>query len=589
LRDALDAAMDPDPGRRPSASEFAAAFAASLGVGTGATPPAGTKSKRRARARSVPKLPGLDEPLEVAVADASGGQEPAADDSPREIVPEVVSPSEPPAVAPEPDLSVMEALAPTVSLTPDLSDIEVGSRPSRSRNVDLSGLEDVMGAGDEDAAAPELDFDLDPAEALARQPLVVDSTADLADLLIAQPPPRAPTSPAGAVELMGGVVDEPRAEEPESIEEAPPAPPVEEPPASLRERQRQRDTMPPPRRTHAPAVDEMRPMGGATDEIPRAIDPGSVTRGGAATRRVEPYRPLPPKPRPPVIPIAAGLLAGLLLGGVGGYWLGSRSEPAAPVKTAAVAAPVQVTQIPETPAPVPVTTTTQTAPGTTAPAATPQASEPAPLPAAEAEPPKPAAPRTPTARTGSITVRSEPSRANVFLDGKARGTTPRSLAKLPMGTHTIRVTRQGYQAHEKTITLSAAEPNARLTVTLTRPPTRPAAPTTTVVPSTAPAGAAAPARPAPGVMPSAQSPLVQAAQAAQGVGAIDIDTRPAGARIRLDGAAAGVSPAVLDNVKAGSHTVRLELDGFRVWTTTIVIKPGTRTRIAASLERSSTR
>jgi hypothetical protein len=90
-------------------------------------------------------------------------------------------------------------------------------------------------------------------------------------------------------------------------------------------------------------------------------------------------------------------------------------------------------------------------------------------------------------------------------------------------------------------------------------------------------------------MPSAQSPLVQAAQVAQGVGAIEIETRPSGARIRLDGAAAGVSPAVLDNVKAGSHTVRLELDGFRVWTTTVLIKAGTRTRIAASLERSSTR
>jgi len=176
----------------------------------------------------------------------------------------------------------------------------------------------------------------------------------------------------------------------------------------------------------------------------------------------------------------------------------------------------------------------------------------------------------------------------VFIDGKARGATPRSLAKLPMGTYTIRVTRQGYQAYERTITLSPSEPNARLTATLTKPPAKPAAPRTTVVP---PAASAEPSKPAPGagVAPSAQSPLVQAAQVAQGVGAIEIETRPSGARIRLDGAAAGVSPAVLDNVKAGSHTVRLELEGFRVWTTTVSIKAGTRTRIAASLERSSTR
>jgi hypothetical protein len=245
-----------------------------------------------------------------------------------------------------------------------------------------------------------------------------------------------------------------------------------------------------------------------------------------------------------------------------------------------------VTQIPETPVPVPVTNATATQPPVTtaaAPAAVPQASPAAPAPAAA----KPASPKAPAARTGSIAVRSTPARANVFIDGKSRGTTPRSLVKLPLGTYTIRVTHEGYQAQEKSVTLSAGDPHVTLNVTLTKPPARPAAPRPAVE-TPAPSGASA--KPVPGaVMPSAQSPLVQAAQAAQGVGAIEIETRPTGARIRLDGAAAGVSPAVLDNVKAGSHAVRLELDGFRVWTTTVSIKPGTRTRIAASLERSSTR
>jgi hypothetical protein len=287
------------------------------------------------------------------------------------------------------------------------------------------------------------------------------------------------------------------------------------------------------------------------------------------------------------MPVVLGVIAGLLVGAAAGYWWGARqaSPVAAPVASVATAVPeaqpVSEPALNPPQAPAAAAATPQAGPAPVPAEAAPRTTAPAPAP------PAAASPAVPAVKTGSITVRSTPSRANVFLGGKARGVTPRSLAKLPLGTYTIRVTRSGYQAQEKTVTITAADPNARISFTLVRP-AKPAAPKPpSAPPKPADAAVAGP--------PPTPSPLEQAAQAAQaaraasGVGVIEIDTRPQGARVRLDGKDAGVSPVVLNDVKEGAHTVRLELEGFRIWSTTVSVKAGTRTRIAASLERSATR
>ena len=66
LRDALESALDPDPGRRPGrAGDFAAAFAAALSDGAAASGAGERAVERRPRKprTKAPKLPGLDEPL----------------------------------------------------------------------------------------------------------------------------------------------------------------------------------------------------------------------------------------------------------------------------------------------------------------------------------------------------------------------------------------------------------------------------------------------------------------------------------------------------------------------------------------------
>ena len=53
-------------------------------------------------------------------------------------------------------------------------------------------------------------------------------------------------------------------------------------------------------------------------------------------------------------------------------------------------------------------------------------------------------------KTGVLTVQSDPSLANVYVEGKQEGRTPKSIS-LPVGTYNISVYRSGYVQWEKSI------------------------------------------------------------------------------------------------------------------------------------------
>ncbi len=64
-----------------------------------------------------------------------------------------------------------------------------------------------------------------------------------------------------------------------------------------------------------------------------------------------------------------------------------------------------------------------------------------------------------------------------------------------------------------------------------------------------------------------------------------VDSRPAGASVFVDGKMVGTTPLLLDAVTAGEHSVRLELNGFRAWTSGATVTGGERTRVSGSLEQ----
>ena len=267
------------------------------------------------------------------------------------------------------------------------------------------------------------------------------------------------------------------------------------------------------------------------------------------------------RPRTAVLPLALMLLVGLLIGFGGGYVVRGR-QPAAPVASSADAS-APATE----PAPAPVEPVDSSAArGTTSG----RVSTDRPTTSAPAAAPRPATPAG-AARSGTLIVRSTPSGAGVTINGKWSGRTPLTQHQLPFGDYTVRATLPGYQAKPEEVTLSADAASRTLSLQLQKETPR-------AVPPAAPRPApAAPAAPASRGTTPAETP-------GAATGAMEIDSRPTGAKVFVDDRAVGATPVRLPDVTPGSHTVRLELPEHHAWTETVQVTRGKTTRVAGSLE-----
>jgi serine/threonine protein kinase len=160
---------------------------------------------------------------------------------------------------------------------------------------------------------------------------------------------------------------------------------------------------------------------------------------------------------------------------------------------------------------------------------------------------------------GRLLVRSSPAGAQVLVDDKLRGVTPATIRDLSTGAHQVRITREGYVPEERRVVITGGQPSQSLSVDLQRTPVG---------------------------FPGARR-TTQATSATNGTftGALSIDSRPAGAQVLLDGKPVGTTPMEIAKVDAGDHVIRLELDGYRLWTASVRIAAGERHRVTASLER----
>ena len=131
---------------------------------------------------------------------------------------------------------------------------------------------------------------------------------------------------------------------------------------------------------------------------------------------------------------------------------------------------------------------------------------------------------------------------------------------------------------------AAATPAAATDVVVA--PVSPSAPISPSGSSTSSATSGAPPPPFPGSAAGAARDTVRARteRADVAVGALSVSSRPAGARVFVDGRLAGVTPLLLSNVKPGTHQVRIERSGYARWTTAVRVAPSRRSRVSASLE-----
>jgi len=186
-------------------------------------------------------------------------------------------------------------------------------------------------------------------------------------------------------------------------------------------------------------------------------------------------------------------------------------------------------------APAPVAPVAPNAPGAPAPVAPS-----APIAPIAPSPSRPASGAVRRAQTGSVLVRSTPADADVLVDGKPRGKTPLALRDLALGSYTIRVARDGYAAEERTLQLTARRPTASTTINLR----------------------------------SDKSDL----------GGLNVQSRPSGARVFVNGRLAGSTPIAIPGLPAGPATVRIEKVGYVPWTATVRVSAGEQTPVRASLE-----
>lgn len=271
------------------------------------------------------------------------------------------------------------------------------------------------------------------------------------------------------------------------------------------------------------------------------------------------------RPRPAMLPLAMTAILCLLIGFAAGYAVGGRDDvPAAGAATGSDPAAPQANTAP-TGEPQPVREFSEQA-VTPPPTAAPQVPGDEPrIPERSAARPDTPAAATPAARTGSISIRSSPSRAPVRINGKWSGRTPLTLDNMKFGPYTVRVVQPGYAPAREDVTLSASDPARTLSFRLQR--------------NAAPRGAAATPPLATRTAPA--SPERGAAYS----GVLYVDSRPRGATILIDGTAAGTTPARIPDVAIGSHVVRLELADHRAWTASTRVAAGQETRVTGSLER----
>ena len=67
--------------------------------------------------------------------------------------------------------------------------------------------------------------------------------------------------------------------------------------------------------------------------------------------------------------------------------------------------------------------------------------------------------------SGSISVSSTPSGADIYLDGEYKGTTPKTISGIQIGSHTIRLEKSGYGDATRTVNVRSGE-TATLSETL---------------------------------------------------------------------------------------------------------------------------
>ena len=139
------------------------------------------------------------------------------------------------------------------------------------------------------------------------------------------------------------------------------------------------------------------------------------------------------------------------------------------------------------------------------------------------------------ALTGTISVSSNPSGAEVYINNDNKGVTPLTVILIP-GNYTVNITKDGYSDYTTTSTVN---PDLISTV----------------------------------------NPVLK-----KNTGTLSVSSSPADAQIYLNGSYKGVTPLTL-TISPGSYSVKINKDGYKDYTSSTTVKTDTIVKLNATLEK----
>ena len=140
---------------------------------------------------------------------------------------------------------------------------------------------------------------------------------------------------------------------------------------------------------------------------------------------------------------------------------------------------------------------------------------------------------------GSVSVSSTPTGASIYLDGNYKGITPKTISDVPVGTHSLLLTKAGY--YDETATIIVV--------------------------------------------------LNQVAYVSERLdaktGTIAVSSDPSGAMVYLDDGYKGVTPLTISDLPEGVHTVKLTKSGYKDYWETVHVSAGSAKYVAPRLTKET--
>jgi len=141
---------------------------------------------------------------------------------------------------------------------------------------------------------------------------------------------------------------------------------------------------------------------------------------------------------------------------------------------------------------------------------------------------------TKVATETTVSITSTPDGAKVYIDGNYAGNAPLNGHKLPIGQHSIKATKDGYEDYNGTFTVSAQDVNKMISIVLTK--------------------------------------KIQTSYVVK-TGRLYVNSSPTGAGIYLNGKLKGNTPQTF-TLDPGKYTVKISKNGYVPYTQTIEVKRG---------------